>query len=88
MLAGIRPLYVPMPPRKAVTAAKLRVQKAREKRAEEEPAVEPEVELEEPEEEPTELEPFFPFRVRGARHSKLWMAMADAFRDWKCLAAL
>ena len=52
MLAGIRPLYVPMPPRKAVTAGKLRVQKAREKRAEEEAAVEPEVELEEPEEEP------------------------------------
>ena len=35
-----------------MTAGKLRVQKEREKRAEEEAAVEPEVELEEPEEEP------------------------------------
>ena len=41
-----------MPPRKAVTAGKLRVQKEREERAKQEPAVEPEVELEEPEEEP------------------------------------
>ena len=77
-----------MPPKRRVAATKLRWAKAREERDKQEPAVEPEVELEEPEEEPTELEPFFPFRVRGARHSKLWMAMADAFRDWKCLAAL
>ena len=40
-----------------MTAGKLRVQKAREKRAEEEAAVEPEVELEEPEEEPAAVEP-------------------------------
>ena len=45
-----------MPPRKAVTAAKLRVQKAREERAKEEPDVEPEVELEEPKEEPAAAE--------------------------------
>ena len=45
-----------MPPRKAVTAAKLRVQKAREERAEQEPDVEPEVELEEPKEEPAAAE--------------------------------
>ena len=64
------------------------MQKEREERAEQEPAVEPEVELEEPEEEPTELEPFFPFRVRGARYSKQWMAMSDAFIDWKGAVAL
>ena len=45
-----------MPPRKAVTAGKLRVQKEREERAKQEPAVEPEVELEEPEEEPAAVE--------------------------------
>ena len=45
-----------MPPRKAVTAGKLRVQKEREERAKQEPAVEPEVELEEPEEEPAAAE--------------------------------
>ena len=39
-----------------MTAAKLRVQKAREERAEEEPDVEPEVELEEPKEEPAAVE--------------------------------
>ena len=71
-----------------MTAGKLRVQKEREERAKQEPAVEPEVELEEPEEEPTELEPFFPFRVRGARYSKQWMAMSDAFIDWKGAVAL
>ena len=58
-----------MPPRKAVTAAKLRVQKAREERAEQEPDVEPEVELEEPEEEPVAEEShllrFYASRRRG-----------------------
>ena len=39
-----------------MTAAKLRVQKAREERAEQEPDVEPEVELEEPKEEPAAAE--------------------------------
>ena len=88
MLAGKQPLSLPMPPRKAVTAAKLRVQKAREKRAEEEPAVEPEVELEEPKEEPAEVEPFYPFCVRGAFTRWLVLRVRLAFLDWKCAVAL
>ena len=88
MLAGIRPLYVPMPPRKAVTAAKLRVQKEREERAEQEPAVEPEVELEEPKEEPAAVEPFWPWPLPGEKYSLEWMAMSDAFISWKTAVAL
>ena len=71
-----------------MTAAKLRVQKAREERAEQEPDVEPEVELEEPEEEPAEVEPFYPFSVRGAFTETMVRRVRHAFLDWKCAVAL
>ena len=77
-----------MPPRKAVTAAKLRVQKAREERAEEEPDDEPEVELEEPEEEPADVDPLALAEFHDARRRRLRLAMSEAFLDWKCTVAL
>ena len=88
MLAGIRPLYVPMPPRKAVTAGKLRVQKAREKRAEEEAAVEPEVELEEPEEEPAAEESQYRELLEAHGAQRRRDLLFQAFIDWKCAATL
>ena len=71
-----------------MTAGKLRVQKEREERAEQEPAVEPEVELEEPKEEPAAVEPFWPWPLPGERYSLEWIAMSDAFISWKGAVAL
>ena len=71
-----------MPPRKAVTAAKLRVQKEREERAELEPAVEPEVELEEPKEEPAAEESQYRelLEAHGAQQRRY--LLIDAFTLW------
>ena len=83
MLAGDRPLFIAMPPKRRVAAQKRRWANARKEAAEAEPDVEPvelEEEAEESSDESEEYEPGSLLRALDQSHEKTLLSPVSAIR--------